>query len=137
MTSLVRISHLPSHESEETQVNSLPNIKVTDGRLETLLSLTDQMDELKKRSASLEDLWAVYEKLDSDELKSRLKAKINQKTEFANSLATKIQETLEMEEKNKKLNEAKQEEKNVNERRFKFPRSPLSSPTPRTSRAFF
>ena len=133
MTSFVRISHIPAIVESEDSSNEAKNLslKMADGRLEKLLSLTDKMDELKKRSESLEDLWAVYEKLDSDELKSKLKAKINEKTQFANSLATQIQSTLELEETKKELLAAKKE----TDRRIA--RSPLSSPTPRTSRAFF
>lgn len=131
MTSLVRIRNVPSIEIDQPNHSQQINSKTVDGRIERLLSLTDKMNELKKRSDSLDDLWDVYEKLDSTDLKKKLKAKINEKTQIANILASQIQRTLEMEETKKKLIQAKHE----TDRRIS--RSPLSSPTPRTSRAFF
>lgn len=131
MTSPLRIRNVPSIEVDSSRHSQQINCKLVDARIERLLSLTDKMNELKKRSDSLDDLWDVYEKLDSVDLKKKVKAKINEKTQIANILATQIQQTLEMEETKKKLIQAKHE----TDRRIT--RSPLSSPTPRTSRAFF
>lgn len=131
MTSLVRISHLPAIDvTENTEVKNEPFKNNEDG-IVRLFPLLEKMEELKKRSASLEDLWAVYEKLDSDELKNKLKVKIDEKTQFADSLASDIQQALEEEDKKKKEAEVKHEAER------KILRSPLSSPTPKTSRSFF
>lgn len=135
MTSLVKISVSPAFESPEEQKennsNSTSKIKLGDERIGKLLSLKDKMQELKRRSDSLDDLWAVYDELDSDELKKKLKIKIAQKTETADALASQIQRSLELDQTKKDLLAAKHDTD------VALQRSPLSSPRLRSKRSFF
>ena len=137
MTSLVKISVSPAYEAtsdEGNDTNSSVKLGVKLGeveRIEKLLSLKDKMQELKRRSDSLDDLWAVYDQLDSAELKRKLKVKIAEKTQVADGLATLIQRSLELDQTKKDLLNAKYETD------VALQRSPLSSPRLRSKRSFF
>lgn len=134
MTSFIGVSNLPQLE-DSTQPITTGNGTIEDmtnkSRKEKLLSLKEKMQELKKKSDSLEDLWAVYEKTKSEKAKVEIRAKIAEKTENADCLASKIYRSIELEEIKKKLILAKHETD------IAIQRSPLSSPSPRSHRSFF
>ena len=141
MTSLVRISHLPAfeeakdeHEQAKPVMQPLkvdPDDTTAKSRVNRLLSLKEKMQELKKRSDSLENLWKQYEKTRCEEVKAALKMKISEKTESADSLASKIYRSIELEEMKKQLIAAKYETD------IAIQRSPAPSPSPRSQRSFF
>lgn len=131
MTSLVKISLSQAYESTEDQNENNSTGKLGIERIGKLLSLKDKMQELKRRSDSLDDLWAVYDEVDSDDLKKKLKIKIAEKTQIADALATQIQHALELDQMKQDLLSAKHDTD------VSIQRSPLSSPRLRSKRSFF